>query len=30
MAASSGWESYDILGMAGSVLQQYLGVHAPV
>ena len=30
MAASSGWESYDILGMAGSVLEQYLSVHAPV
>ncbi|MCB0044882.1 MAG: hypothetical protein KDD92_05585 [Caldilineaceae bacterium] len=28
MAASSGWESYDILGPAGAVLQQYLGVHA--
>ena len=27
MAASSGWESYDILGPAGAVLQQYLTVH---
>ena len=30
MAASSGWESYDILGPAAAVLQQYLSVHAPV
>lgn len=29
MAASSGWESYDILGPAGEVLRQYLSVHAP-
>lgn len=29
LAASSGWESYDILGPAASVLQQYLSVHAP-
>ncbi len=29
LAASSGWESYDILGTA-AVLQQYLSVHAPV
>lgn len=30
LAASSGWESYDILGPAAAVLQQYLSVHAPV
>jgi hypothetical protein len=30
MAASQGWESYDILGPAAAVLQQYLSVHAPV
>lgn len=29
MAASQGWESYDIAGPAASVLQQYLQVHAP-
>jgi len=29
LAASAGWESYDILGMAAGVLQQYLSVHAP-
>jgi hypothetical protein len=29
MAASAGWQSYDILGAAGAVLQQYLSVHAP-
>lgn len=29
MAGSSGWESYDILGPAAAVLQQYLSVHAP-
>jgi hypothetical protein len=29
LAASAGWESYDILGMAATVLQQYLSVHAP-
>lgn len=29
MAASQGWESYDILGPAAGVLQQYLSVHAP-
>ncbi len=28
LAASSGWQSYDILGPAAAVLQQYLGVHA--
>ena len=27
MAGSSGWESYDILGPAAAVLQQYLSVH---
>lgn len=30
LAATSGWESYDILGPAAGVLQQYLSVHAPV
>jgi hypothetical protein len=30
MAASQGWESYDILGPAAMVLEQYLSVHAPV
>lgn len=30
MAASDGWQSYDILGPAAAVLQQYLGVHTPV
>ncbi|HXF61506.1 MAG TPA: hypothetical protein VNK95_07810 [Caldilineaceae bacterium] len=29
MAASQGWESYDILGPAAGVLRQYLSVHAP-
>ncbi len=29
MAASSGWESYDILGPASGVLEQYLKVHTP-
>jgi hypothetical protein len=29
LAASHGWESYDILGPAAAVLQQYLSVHAP-
>ena len=29
MAASAGWESYDILGPAGAVLEQYLSVHSP-
>ncbi len=29
MAASAGWESYDILGPAAGVLEQYLSVHAP-
>lgn len=29
MASSDGWQSYDILGPAAAVLQQYLGVHAP-
>jgi hypothetical protein len=29
LAASSGWERYDILGPAAEVLQQYLSVHAP-
>ena len=29
MAGSQGWESYDILGPAASVLEQYLSVHAP-
>lgn len=28
MSASAGWHSYDILGPAASVLQQYLSVHA--
>jgi hypothetical protein len=28
LAASAGWQSYDILGPAAAVLQQYLGVHA--
>lgn len=30
MAASDGWQSYDILGPAARVLEQYLSVHAPV
>lgn len=30
LAATTGWESYDILGPAAGVLQQYLSVHAPV
>lgn len=30
MAGSQLWESYDILGPAAAVLQQYLSVHAPV
>lgn len=30
MAGSADWESYDILGPAAMVLQQYLSVHAPV
>lgn len=30
MAATGGWESYDIRGPAAAVLEQYLGVHAPV
>jgi hypothetical protein len=30
LAASQGWESYDILGPAATVLQQYLTVHAPI
>ena len=29
-ASSDGWQSYDIMGPAASVLQQYLSVHAPV
>jgi hypothetical protein len=29
MAGSADWESYDILGDAARVLQQYLAVHAP-
>lgn len=29
LAASAGWESYDILGPAAAVLEQYLSVHAP-
>ncbi len=29
LAASKGWGSYDILGPAAAVLQQYLSVHAP-
>jgi len=29
MAASAGWESYDILGPAAGVLEQYLKVHTP-
>lgn len=29
LAASAGWERYDILGPAAGVLQQYLSVHAP-
>lgn len=29
LAASADWESYDVLGPAAAVLQQYLGVHAP-
>lgn len=29
LAASAGWESYDILGPAAEVLRQYLSVHAP-
>jgi hypothetical protein len=30
LAGSQNWESYDILGPAAAVLQQYLSVHAPV
>jgi hypothetical protein len=30
LAGSAGWESYDLLGPAAAVLQQYLSVHAPV
>jgi hypothetical protein len=30
LAASQGWESYDILGPTAAVLQQYLSVHVPV
>lgn len=30
LAISSGWETYDVLGPAGAVLQQYLSVHAPL
>ena len=29
LAATAGWERYDILGPAAGVLQQYLSVHAP-
>lgn len=29
MAASANWQSYDILGPAAGVLEQYLSVHAP-
>ncbi len=29
LAGSDGWQSYDILGPAAGVLQQYLNVHAP-
>lgn len=29
LAGSDGWQSYDILGPAAAVLQQYLSVHAP-
>ena len=29
LAGSQGWDSYDILGPAASVLDQYLSVHAP-
>jgi len=29
LAASSGWESYDILGPAAGILEQYLRVHTP-
>jgi len=29
MAGSAGWHTYDILGPAASVLEQYLSVHAP-
>ncbi len=29
MASSDGWQSYDIMGPAASVLAQYLGVHKP-
>lgn len=29
LAASAGWERYDIVGPAAGVLQQYLSVHAP-
>lgn len=29
MASSDGWQSYDILGPAAAVLQQYLSVHTP-
>ena len=30
LAASAGWESYDIYGPAAGVLLQYLKVHTPV
>lgn len=30
LAASAGWESYDVAGQAAAVLKQYLSVHAPV
>jgi hypothetical protein len=30
LAASQGWQSYDILGPTAAVLQQYLSVHTPV
>lgn len=29
LAGSDGWQSYDLLGPAAAVLQQYLSVHAP-
>jgi hypothetical protein len=29
LAASASWESYDVLGPAAAVLQQYLSVHTP-
>jgi hypothetical protein len=29
LAGSAGWESYEVLGPVGAVLQQYLSVHAP-